>query len=194
MLTRTYIFDNYVDAKAAVLALEEAGIAPHFTTIMGRGDEDIITLAEFAPGKRLSAVRAGGVLSGLGLLVLPGIGLLAAGGWLPAGLMARDTTGEAIIETLTEAGHSRDDAEILAEALHRGASLVGLRCDAGRLDGLETLLGDMGGVTPEARGAAYAEDGWSRFDPEATPYTSEEVYNERRRYIRKEDISYRHAA
>ncbi len=194
MLTRTYIFDNYVDAKAAVLALEDAGIAPHFTTIMGRGDEDIISLAEFAPGKRLSAVRSGGVLSALGLLVLPGIGLLAAGGWLPAGLMARGVTGEAIIETLTEAGHSSDDAQILAEALHRGASLVGLRCDAGRVDRLEELLGDLGGVEPALRGAAYAEGGWTRFDPEAVPYTSEEVYNERRRYVRKEGISYRHAA
>ncbi len=184
MLTRTYIFDRYVEAKTAVLALEDAGVAPHFTTIMGRGGDDIVMLAEYVPAKAIDAVRAGGVLTTLGLLVLPGIGLLAAGGWLPSGIVARGTTGDAILETLVAAGHSAQEAEILAEALHRGATLVGIRCNSTIVEGVEALLADRGGVTAEVRGRAYAENGWTGFNPEAAPYTSEEVYCERQRYLK----------
>ena len=182
MLTRTYIFDRYVEAKHAVLALEEAGIAPHFTTIIGRGGDDLVTLTDYVPTPRIKAVDTAGLLGTLGLLVLPGIGLLAAGGWLPTGIVARGSTGDAIVATLLAAGHSAEEADILAEALHRGATLVGLRSGGDHMPGAESLMIEQGGVAPSVRGIVYREDGWQGFDPKAAPYTSEEVYDERMRY------------
>ncbi|WP_337829219.1 hypothetical protein [Pseudonocardia sp. TMWB2A] len=182
MLTHTYIFDRYSDAKEAVSALEASKISPAFISLVGRGGDDLMSLHAYAPGEQIAPVNPSGLLEALGLMVIPGAGPLAVGGWLAAGIAARGTTGQAVVETLQAAGHSASDAETLAEALHRGASVVAVRANATRSAEVQALLTAAGGVDPEKRGAAYRDNGWTGFDPDAKPYTSEEVFDERMRY------------
>ena len=182
MLTHTYIFDRYTEAKEAVTALEASAISPAFISLVGRGGDDLMSLHAYAPGEQIAPVNPSGLLDALGLMVIPGAGPLAVGGWFAAGIAARGTTGQAVVETLKAAGHKDADAQIVAEALHRGASVVAVRANAVRSDEIIALLVKAGGVAPEARGAAYRETGWTGFDPAAKPYTSEEVFDERMRY------------
>lgn len=182
MLTRTYIFDRYTDAKSAVSALEASSISPAFISLVGRGGDDLIYLSDYVPGEQIAPVNPVGLLDAMGLMVIPGVGPLAVAGWLAAGISARGTSGAAVVATLQAAGHSVEDAEVLAEALHRGASLVAVRVDAVRIEEVEVLLAGAAGVKPANRGAAYRDSGWAGYDPAAKPFTSEQVYDERRRY------------
>lgn len=182
MLTHTYIFDRYTEAKDAVSALEASAISPAFISLVGRGGDDLMSLHAYAPGEQIAPVNPAGLLDALGLMVIPGAGPLAVGGWFAAGIAARGTTGQAVVETLKAAGHSGVDAETVAEALHRGASVVAVRVNAAQSSASIALLVKAGGVDPEERGAAYRDHGWTGFDPAAKPYTSEEVFDERMRY------------
>lgn len=182
MLTRTYIFDRYVDAKGAVSALEQAAISPYFISILGRGGDDLVTLSEYQPETRMAQEDPASLLDSLGLTMISDMGPLAVGGWLAAGTHARGTTGDAVVETLVASGHSQDDAEVFAEALHRGATLVAVRAKDHQIDGVAAMLVRDGGVDAATRGAAYLADGWTGYDSDALPYTSQKVYDERMRY------------
>ena len=77
----------------------------------------------------LQAVRVG-LLTGLGLMAIPGVGPVVAAGWLVAtlaGAAAGGVTGGAV-GALTEAGISKDEADVYAEGLRRGGAVVSRSC------------------------------------------------------------------
>ena len=47
-----------------------------------------------------------------------------------------------------------------------------------------TILADTRTVDIAARGDAYRQEGWNRFDETAPTYTSDQVMAERQRYVR----------
>jgi hypothetical protein len=66
---------------------------------------------------------AAGLLAGIGLMAIPGVGPVVAAGWLVAtltGAAAGGATG-GIIGALTQAGVSKEDADVYAEG--RGAAV-----------------------------------------------------------------------
>ena len=78
-------------------------------------------MAQPSAGRRL--------LAGLGLLAIPGVGPVVAAGWLvatAAGAAAGGLTG-GIVGALTQAGVSDEDAQVYAEGVRRGGTLVTAR-------------------------------------------------------------------
>ena len=83
---------------------------------------------------------------------------------------------------LTQAGHSKEDAEIYAEGVRRGGTLLSARVPDGERARYEAIL-DQGAVNIRTRADAYRETGWRGFDPNARPYDSDQVRAEREMYI-----------
>jgi hypothetical protein len=197
MRTITGLYDSYEDAKAAVKALEDAGVPSDDISIVtnkangadveGQGSR----AAEGAgTGAGIGAVAggAGGLLTGLGMLAIPGVGPVVAAGWLAAtaaGAVAGAVAGGAvggIVGAMVESGVPEEDANFYAEGIRRGGSVVTARVDETRVASAEAILSRSSRVDVAARRASYAEQGWTRFDETADPYTPEQIAAERERY------------
>lgn len=131
---------------------------------------------------------AGGLLAGLGMLAIPGLGPVVAVGWLAStavGAVVGAAAGGAaggLLGALKEAGHSDEEANVYAEGVRRGGTLVSVKVEGDDAARLEQILDQQHGVNAQMRGQTYRDAGWTRFDPEAQPYTVEEIRVERRRF------------
>lgn len=154
----------------------------------GDGDNDV------ADGAGKGATTGGvlgagaGLLAGLGMLAIPGLGPVVAAGWIAStaagaaiGAVAGGATG-GLLGALKEAGHTDDDANIYAEGVRRGGTLVSVKTSGGDESRAESILLGRQGRDAASRGEAYRAAGWSRFDPQAQPYSSEEIARERALY------------
>lgn len=196
--TVTALYDTYEPAISAVNALEAAGIPNSDISIVSnnvdnRYDKDRPSNAgeDAGKGAGIGAVvgGVGGLLTGLGLLAIPGVGPVVAAGWLVAtavGAAGGAVVGGAaggIVGSLTGAGVPERDANFYAEGVRRGGTLVTARVDDARAPTAREILQRYKAVDPALRGAAYRDSGWTSFDETAPPYTADQVEAERRRYI-----------
>jgi hypothetical protein len=131
---------------------------------------------------------AGGLLAGLGMLAIPGLGPVVAAGWLAStavgaavGAAAGGATG-GLLGALKEAGHTDEEAHVYSEGVRRGGTLVSVRVDEDDAARVQQILDQQRGVDAAARGESYRADGWSRFEPDAQPYSREQIASERQRY------------
>lgn len=201
MATVSGLFDNYDDASRAVNELETAGIPRDDISIVAnnsdewygrdRTDVDESGAAEGAgTGAGLGALAggAGGLLTGLGIMAIPGVGPVVAAGWLAAtavGAIAGAAVGGAaggIIGAMTDAGVSEEDAHVYAEGVRRGGTLVTAKVNEAHASIAEDILQRSRRVDLADRRRSYSESGWDRFDESATPYTPEQAREERNRY------------
>jgi len=196
----TGLFDNYDEAADAVRALEEAGISAENISLISNNtdgryagdalkDEDgAVTGAETGAGLGAVAGGGAGLLTGLGLLSIPGVGPVVAGGWLTAtlvGLVGGATAGGVaggIVGALVETGVPEKEAEAYSEAIRRGSALVAVRCDETEREKVEAILEDWGRVNIGQRRDAYLEEGWESFNASGAPYTADEIERERQRW------------
>src|SRR5205823_7705224 len=200
------LYDNYSDAARAVSELERAGVPHDDISIVanntegwysedGRGSKRIDRDADgtddrvegAATGAGIGAALGGtaGLLAGLGLLAIPGLGPVVAAGWLAstaALAVAGGATG-GLIGALTQSGVSEADANVYAEGVRRGGTLVTARVPDAERARCEAIL-DRASVNLRDRAALYQKSGWSRFDPAAPAYTEEQIRNERELYRR----------
>ena len=190
MPTVTGLFDDYADAERAVRELHAAGIANADISLVtadhgaavpksaGTVAEDIAGGTEGGAGVGVVLGGAGGLLAGLGLLAIPGIGPVVAGGWLLAtavGAAAGAVIGGAaggIVGALVAAGVPEEDAHVYSEGVRRGGTLVTVKAPAEQLDQARSILDDNDSIDISERRAAYVADGWSGFDDSATPVES----------------------
>lgn len=180
IVTIVGLYDHHTDAAGAVRALQDAGVPERDISILSRDDR----VHGAATGAEIGAVVGGlgGLLAGLGLIVIPGIGPVAALGWLAAtaaGAAAGGWVGGAL-GVLSEAGISGEEAHAIAECLRRGATLVTARVPDTDKDRCAAIL-KRGAIDVQVRIAAYRQTGWTSYDPEAAPYTAEEIQRERDR-------------
>lgn len=176
--TVSAIFDTYADASAAVLRLRDAGFAESAISITsndqsvdrsGFGDyrynESPDSAGPAATGAAMGTIAGGaaGLMTGLGLIAIPGVGPLVAAGWLAATLVGAGAGGAAggLVGALTGAGTSEDEAHAYAEGVRRGGSLVSVRVpneEAGNraLDVLNQGSYDLG-----ERTQTWRDDGWT---------------------------------
>ncbi|HEX2559774.1 hypothetical protein [Phenylobacterium sp.] len=161
----------------------------------GDGDNDV------ADGAGKGATTGGligggaGLLAGLGMLAIPGLGPVVAAGWLAstavgaaAGAAAGGATG-GLLGALKEAGHSDEEANVYSEGVRRGGTLVSVRADGDEADRIEQILHGRQGVDAVTRGQDYRSAGWSRFDHDADPYTSDQIASERQRYVERRSFA-----
>jgi hypothetical protein len=196
--TVTALYDTYDAAVFAVNDLEASGI-PHAdislvsNNVDHRYDKDHPTnaAADAGTGAGIGAAvgGVGGLLTGLGLLAIPGVGPVVAAGWLVAtavGAVGGAVVGGAaggIVGSLTGAGVPEHDANFYAEGVRRGGTLVTARVDDAREPTAREILQHHKWVDPTVRGAAYRGGGWASFDEKAPAYTRDQVAAERARYV-----------
>ncbi|MDK1494693.1 hypothetical protein QN219_32790 [Sinorhizobium sp. 7-81] len=196
MRTVSALFDDYQDARKAVSELEAVGIPSDDISIVANNagerysDEASGAATGAGTGAGLGAAGGGaiGLLTGLGLMAIPGVGPVVAAGWLAstaAGAAAGAVAGGAaggIIGALTDSGVPEQEAHFYAEGIRRGGTLVSARVDEGRAPQVLAILQKSNWVDPTERRRAYTEEGWARFDGAAAPYTPDEIERERERY------------
>lgn len=186
-VTISRLFDDYVDAQSAIRQLSEAGVP----------DDDISVIANnadkwYAPdlaggaGKG-AAIGAGlggfgGLLAGLGLLAIPGLGPVVAAGWFAAAATGAAVAGAAggAIGMLAEAGVAVNEAEVYAESIRRGGSLVSAKVDANEKEAFEAIL-NPSSVDIAVRRHELAAAGWRGFDAKAPDPTADEISRHRSR-------------
>lgn len=198
--TVTALYDTYDSAAAAVNALEDFGIPYSDISIVSnnvdnRYEKDPTSNAAEDAGKGAGAGAVvggiGGLLTGLGLMAIPGVGPVVAAGWLAA-TAAGAATGAVVggaagglVGSLTGAGVPERDAQFYAEGVRRGGTLVTARVDDTRASTAWEILQRYKAVDPAIRGAAYRETGWTSFDENSPAYTADEVAAERARYQKR---------
>ena len=195
--TVTGLYDDYADARAAVSALEARGVPSDDISIVSNNVDDRYSkdsnAAEGAgAGAGIGAAvgGVGGLLTGLGIMAIPGVGPVVAAGWLAAtaaGAAAGAVAGGAaggLIGAMTESGVPEEHAHVYAEGVRRGGTLVTARVDESLHAEAEAILRQSNVVDPTERRTAYAEQGWTRFDDTLDPYGLDEIEKERLRYRR----------
>lgn len=186
--TITRLFDTRSQAEAAVRELEATGVdRDDLSIIASRGvegekrsflgkDADGDGHSDAAEGAADGATAGGalgagaGLLAGIGLLAIPGLGPVVAAGWLAStavgaavGAVAGGATG-GILGALKDAGVDDQDAQVYAEGVRRGGSLVAARVDGDDAARVEQVFARLNGVDAATRGPVYRGDGWTRFD------------------------------
>jgi hypothetical protein len=206
-VTISRLYDSYDNARAAVRDLEAAGIAHSDISIIASnadnwytderkattypdrdldGKDDRAEAAGAGAGLGAAAGGLAGLLAGLGVMAIPGVGPVVAAGWLVstlAGAGAGALTGGAV-GALTQAGVSKEDADVYAEGLRRGGAVVSARVPDRDAPRLQALM-DRSAVNIGERGAAYRQAGWKSFNPTGTPYTADQIRRERDLYMRR---------
>ena len=206
-VTISRLYNNYDDARAAVRNLEAAGVGHNDISILASnadnwysddrkdstypdrdldGKDDRAEAAGTGAGVGAAVGGAAGLLTGLGLMAIPGVGPVVAAGWLVstlAGAAAGGVTG-GVLGALTQAGVSKEDAEVYAEGLRRGGAVVSARVADADAVRLQAVM-DRSAVNIGERSAAYRQGGWKSFDPNATPYTADQIRRERELYLRR---------
>lgn len=197
--TLTGLFDQYDDARRAVQDLEAAGVPHRDVSIVAnnaRGAHKAEVAAEAGEdaGKGAGIGAAvggvGGLLAGLGLLAIPGLGPVVAAGWLAStavGAIGGAAIGGAaggLVGALTNAGVPEEDANVYAEGVRRGGTLVTAKVDPDLVPTARRILSDDRTVDLASRRSAYRTEGWNGFDAAAPEYSADEVAAEQERYRR----------
>ena len=203
-VTISRLYNSYAAAKEAVANLEAAGVKYNDISILASnadnsytpdrkagtfpdrdldGKDDRAEAAGTGAGVGAAVGGAAGLLAGLGLMAIPGVGPVVAAGWLVAtltGAAAGGATG-GIVGALTQAGVSKEEADVYAEGLRRGGAVVSARVADADAPRLQAIM-DRSSVKLADRSTAYRNAGWKSFDPNAAPYTADQVRKERELY------------
>lgn len=180
MKTLVGLFDRKADAIEAVAELEARHIPPEDISIVSNhadgwyDDSGAEAGAEAGAGVGAALGSLGGLLAGLGVITVPGIGPLVSAGWLlstlaggAAGAIIGGAAGS-LVGALTEHGIDDHEAEIYAESLKRGGTLVVVKVEQAFIPAAEAIL-IKHRVDIAARRDLYADEGWTRFDDHVPP-------------------------
>ncbi len=186
--TITRVYGSYDKAREVVQSLKSAGVDDDDISLIanegrggsastsGRADDAGDGAAEGAgSGATIGGVLGGGagLLTGLGVMAIPGVGPVVAAGWLAAtavGALAGAATGAAaggIIGALTGSGVPEEDAQVYAESVKRGGSLVSVRVGDDRYDEALRIMDGHAPYDVAERRTAWREEGWTGFDDRA---------------------------
>lgn len=202
----TRLYDDFYDGQHAILALQRIGVPDSDISLVSRnsdGKQEGVNVREpkdhtagdaaaidgsigAAAGGVIGA--AGGILAGLGLLAIPGLGPVIAAGWLASAAVGAVVGGAIIgaagglVGALTNAGVSKEEAEVYAEAVRRGGTLISAKVEDDKLASAEAALESLAHVNIDARGERYRQNGWIGFNPDHAPYAESEIAAERAKY------------
>jgi heat induced stress protein YflT len=199
-MTKTVVglFDTFAEAQHVVQDLVNTGFRREDISLLAndaRGEyqnyrtvgEDTTSAA--AEGAGAGAVGGGvlggvlGLLVGVGALAIPGIGPVLAAGPLAAALGtagASTLVGAGIgaatgglIGALVGAGIPEEDASFYAEGVRRGGALVMVKTSDELAQSAYDTLRSHGAVDVDERSGAWRQSGWTGFNPNAEPYSSD---------------------
>ena len=177
-------------------ALEERSDGTHTATKETSND-----IAEVGEGAAAGSVggAVGGALAAIGLALIPGVGWIAAAGPI-IGILGSAAAGAGIGAVaggiaggLSDTGVSKADADIYAEALRRGGSLVLLTVADRNEARVTSILERHDPIDTDATVARWRAEGWKKYDHKAKPYDTTKADAERA-LMQKESARTRHAA
>jgi len=194
MKTVVGLFDRYADAQAVANDLDAAGFDRNNISVVasnatGEYDEYVTTGDSDGAGvgATTGAVVGGtlGVLAGLGAFAIPGIGPVIAAGPLLAGLAGAGVgaLSGGILGALVDAGVPEEEAQYYTEGVRRGGTLVSAAVNDADADRAAAIMNRHGAVDIRERTSAWRERGWTGYDPNAEPYTVEDIRRERGYYM-----------
>src|SRR5476651_595436 len=178
MKTVSRVYDTYSQARAAVTAIEAAGVRSSEVSLVDNKYvsakyADVNEVSPAATGAGIGGALGGGagLLAGLGVLAIPGLGPVVAVGWLAAlavGAAAGATAG-GLVGALVSAGTSEDHAHVYSESVRRGGTLVSAKVEDSDASRIQSILDRYKPIDPVERGNAYRKEGWTTFNPKALP-------------------------
>lgn len=195
------LYDAYADANRAILLLEVSGVPPSGTSLIsnncdawyrGPARPNVVPLRRQREnsdaGTRIgsTAISATAATAGLvTILAVPGVGPVVGAGWLAAILsnVAIGGVTGGLLSALTSAGINEVDAQVLVEVVRRGGTLVTTRVPQEDVPRIAALM-NRGAVNLAERSELYRKAGWLSFDPNAPPYTADQVRCERALHVR----------
>jgi hypothetical protein len=197
-MARTVIglYDQFSDAENAVSELVSAGFPRENISIVAADTEGKFKTYVGEPGETVgegittgAGVGAvvgglGGLLLGLGALAIPGIGPVIAAGPIATALAGAGigaATG-GLIGALVDLGVPEEQANLYAEGVRRGGNLVKVTAPEDRADEATRIMDRFNPIDIDQRATTWRSEKWSRFDPDATPYTQSEFERERSRF------------
>jgi len=174
MRTISRLYDDYADAVTVVTELERADLNSDRKISLvanenARGRDATVETqrtetSNAGPGAGAGATVGGivGLLTGLGVMAIPGIGPLVAAGWLATTLAGAATGALAggLIGALTSAGLSREEAEVYEEGVRRGSTLVAVQADEADIPKVEAILDRRPSRDWRAHREEYSASGW----------------------------------
>jgi hypothetical protein len=199
LITICRLYDSYTDASRVVLMLEAAGLPPSETSVISNNSDTWYSAAKTAnvvPLRKDGAssdgkVEGAAIGAAIGataataaslvtMLAIPGVGAVVGAGWLAAvlGSIAIGGVTGGLLGALTNAGISEEDAQVFVEGVRRGGTLVAARVPQTEVPRVEAMM-NQSAVKLQERCELYRKSGWQSFDPNAVPYTADQVRSER---------------
>jgi len=190
------LYDRLEDAQNAVSELVSAGFPREDISIVAADTEGKFktyvgeSSAEggegMATGAGIGAAVGGlgGLLIGIGALAIPGIGPVLAAGPLASALIGAGVgavTG-GLLGALVDAGVPEEQANLYAEGVRRGGTLVKVTAPEDRVDEANRIMDRFNPIDIDQRATTWRSEKWNRFDPDATPYTQTDFERERSRF------------
>lgn len=178
MKTVIGLFDTASDAHSAQNELVAAGIArERISVVTSNANKDYVAARDEASDKTEAAEGAGvgatagalaggaaGLLASLSLLAIPGIGGLLALGPIVATLTGAGIGAAAggLIGGLIGLGIPENEAELYAEGISRGGTLVTVDAGDEEADRVATILSQHNAIDIDQRAAEWESAGWRR--------------------------------
>jgi uncharacterized membrane protein len=199
MQTITKVFDTYNQAERAVTALESAGVHSSEISIVANNNnaerhannaerhanDDNASQAGTGAGIGAAVGGAAGLLTGLGLMAIPGVGPVVAAGWLVStavGAVAGGATG-GIVGSLVSSGLDDEHAHVYTEAVRRGGTLLSVRAQDSQVDQVHGILDEHRPLDPAELGAEYRKTGWQTFESTEESMAAKQAEIDRARHI-----------
>jgi hypothetical protein len=205
LITICRLYDSYSDAHRVVLMLESAGLSPSETGVISNNSDtwysakttNVVPLRKDSASRESDGKIEGATIGAaigataataaslVTMLTIPGVGAVVGAGWLTAvlGSMAIGGVAGGLLGALTNAGIREEDAQVFVEGVRRGGTLVAARVPQAELPRIETMM-NQSAVNLEERRDLYRKSGWQSFDPNAVPYTADQVRSERALHTR----------
>ncbi|WP_426437414.1 hypothetical protein [Bradyrhizobium genosp. P] len=200
------LYDAYADANRVILLLEVSGVPLSDTSLISNdcdtwyrspAESNVVPLRKqgesSSAGHRIEGTAIGAAIGAtaataaslITILAVPGVGPVVGAGWLAAmlGSMAVGGLTGGLLGALTNAGINEEDAQVLVEGVRRGGTLVSTRVSQEDAPRIEALM-SRNAVDLRERGVIYRKAGRLAFDPNAPPYTADQVRCERALHTR----------
>jgi hypothetical protein len=197
LITICRLYDSYPEANRVVVMLDAAGLPPSETSVISNNSDtwySATKTANVVPVRNYGASsKADGMVEGAAIgataataaslvtmLAIPGVGAVVGAGWLAAllGSMAIGGVAGGLLGALTNAGISEEDAQVFVEGVRRGGTVVAARVPQSELPRIVPIM-NRSAVNLQERSELYRKSGWQSFDPNAVPYTADQVRSER---------------
>ena len=169
MKTIVGLFDTHTHAEIAAHELERAGIFHTDISLLANNTAgrfptgtDPVDAPDTGSETGKGAVAGGvaGLLLGLAAIAIPGLGVIAAAGWLTT-MVAGAVVGAGVglVGALNGIGVSHEDAAHYAEGIRRGGTLLAVRAEDDQAAQVAQILSAGGAVDINERAAQYRQEG-----------------------------------